>query len=623
MMTMAMPADDGHWSPALVALAATIKPDPLGFDKVWERVRQRYRFSLRRDTGLSENFVAEALSTAQNYHVLRAFATELVKADLTEAGFDEQLLTLLPASAYTLQAFQNGDYLPKNALLSAKGMLRACDYVCQINIKGEHKGTGVLVRPTLVATAAHVVWDLVEPQRDGTLRARPDSLKDLVVLFNDVEDYLPESTKTTRRDPELAAPHPDWLAWGSQPTTNERSRALFDVRNIEGINNHDGPWDLALIRLAAPRPTASPELVSVSGRRYEINVLHHPARASGGSEPLLWSIGMVDEPLGDPAVRALHNANTLGGSSGAPVYDSKWRIVALHQGGSRDLQSHADAAGLCDTDRNRAVPVGCWSTKLDLIEMMTDEVPYLPYPVIGRRATQERIWRGMRFNATAAERLLIIRGEPGTGLKYTKRLVRELVLPHSPGVAAALDVSNMLQDDVETFAHRIVGALAAELRLPDPAGTTTKQNDVRNAIAPSLGAKLETLAGDRPTWLVLEGFEHAGTTEQSGVNNLLLSLIQNLEQHPSLRLVLVGWQQTTPESFAVSVEDLAPPTAEDIVHAGLESGEEPNPLAIVVARQYLDEERRDGHAGYDAATRVFERLRPLLAQVVAMQDGAR
>lgn len=623
---MAAPlAAEGQWSPDLVALAATVKTDSLGIDSVWDGIRRKYSFHLQRSTGFEErDFLVQALQTAQNYGVLRAFANALMNAGLTTDDFDTKLLTVLGPTAYDLQAFQNGVFTPTNALLAAKGMLQACEHVCRIVVDGEHAGTGVLIRPTLVATAAHVVWDLVVAQPDGTLRQGGSSLGQLAVIFGDVEDYLPNSTETKRLEGEAAELHPDWLAWGSQPTPNERSRALFDVRNIDGINDHDGPWDLALIRLAAPRPQSTLAMTAEPpSKPFQIHVLHHPARPSGCAEPMLWSIGRLDEQLGSPAVRSLHDANTLGGSSGAPVFDRQWRVVALHQGGSRDLQTHTDAAGLGATDRNRAVPVGCWAAKLDDIERLTDHVPFLPYPVIGRRPTQQRIWRGMRPAATPAERLLIIRGEPGTGLRFTKRIVRELVIPHSQAVGVALDITNALQDDADEFAHRVISALSSELSISGQVGASTKQSDVRNSIAPSLGAKLEALGGGRPIWLVLEGCEQAVGTEQSGVNNLLLTLIMHLGEYPSLRLVLVGWPQTPPEGFVTSVEDLTPPTAEDIIRACLPPAEEPNAMAVVMAQQSLDEERERGHVGYDAARRIIEKLKPALTSALGTRGDSR
>lgn len=610
---MAVSMREGEWSPDYVALAATIKKDWLSIDAIWERLRNRYAIHLQRSTGLpADRFLLEALSIAKNNNVLRAFANGLMQAGLTEEGFDDKLLAIVGTTAYTLHAFHNGTFTPTNALLAAKDLLRVCEHVCRIEIGGKHAGTGVLVRPTLVATAAHVVWPLVEPQPDGTIRQAEDSLGKLTLVFGDVEDYLPNAAGTKRRDGEIASLHPEWLAWGSQPTLNERSRATFDVRNVDGIAEPDGPWDLVLIRLATPRSQSKPALLTTAPANgtFQIHVLHHPARGLGRPEPLLWSIGQVDQQLGQPAVRSLHDANTLGGSSGAPVFDDTWRIVALHQGGGRELARDTDANGLDAAVRNRAVPVGCWSAKLDDIERLTDEVPYLPYPVIGRRVTQQRIWRAMRPTATPAERLLIIRGEPGTGLRFTKRIVRELVLSNSHAAAAALDVTNALQDDADEFAHRLVAALSSELELAGQAGTTTKQSHVRNTVAPSLGAKLEALAGGRPIWLVLEGCDRVVGTEQSGLSNLLVTLVLHLAEFASLRLVLVGWQQTPPEGFVTSVEDLAPPTAKDVVYAFAPAGEEPDSLAVSFAQQALDREREAGHTGYEAAKRVIESLQP-------------
>lgn len=621
---MAVSMPEGGWHPDLVALAATIRRDWLGIDAVWEGLRRRYGFHLQRSTGLdADEFLIEALYMANGHDVLRTFANGLMQAGLTEDDFDDRLLAIVGTTAYTLEAFQNGTFTPTNALLGAKGLLRACEHVCRIEVGGQHAGTGVLVRPTLVATAAHVVWPLVEPQPDGTVYQAEGSLARLAVIFGDVEDYLPDSTNTKRRDGVAAELHPEWLAWGSKPTGNELSRATFEVRNIDGIEEPDGPWDLVLIRLAAPRPQAKLALTTApSGGPLQIHVLHHPARPSGYPEPLLWSIGQLDEQLGRPAVRSLHNANTLGGSSGAPVFDDQWRIVALHQGGGRDVLTHAEARGLGTAARNRAVPVGCWSAKLDDIERQTDEVPYLPYPIIGRRVTQQRVWRAMRPTASPAERLLIVRGEPGTGLRFTKRVVRELVLPHSRAVAAALDVTNALQDDADEFAHRLVAALSSELEVGGQLGTTTKQSHVRNTVAPGLGAKLEALAGGRPIWLVLEGCDRAVGTEQSGLNNLLVTLVLHLAEFTSLRLVLVGWQQTPPEGFVTSVEDLTPPTAEDVVYTLLPAAEEPDALMVAMAQRFLDMERDQGHTGYEAAQRVIESLRPALSRQLGTGGAA-
>lgn len=144
----------------------------------------------------------------------------------------------------------------REAAVVAVGAALPCSHVCRIDILAEgedrprHAGTGVLVGPTLVATAAHVVWPLVEPCAEGTLRAKPDTVHRISMTFGDFLDYVQENGQAGEGRGTPAVLHADWLPWASAPTCRERSNALFDVNNIEGITAESGPWDVALIRLA-------------------------------------------------------------------------------------------------------------------------------------------------------------------------------------------------------------------------------------------------------------------------------------------------------------------------------------------------------------------------------------
>jgi hypothetical protein len=640
-MTALVTQPEGVWDPNVTALANAVKGDWLNVNSVWEALRLRRGIYLRWDTSSDDprEFLAEALTIARGRNLLRAFAGELVKEDLVQDDFQERLNAVLGPAASELQRFQNGVFTSVPALAAGVGLVRACEYVCRIDVGGQHAGTGVLVRPTLVATAAHVVWDLIAKRADGSadlgadgsLQASPDSVGQLTLTFGYIEDYLPGPNGTYPiLKGELASLHANWLAWGSPPSPNEYPR-LSDVRDIGGIDNTQGPWDLVLIRLAKRRSLAGQTLRADprSRRPFWINVLHHPTSGTDRGEPLLWSVGRLDTQLGRPPVRFLHDANTLPGSSGAPIFDRSWRIVALHQGGDRVLQSYTDAQESGDPGRNRAVPIRHWCKRLEAIELasLRQGVDYItelngspslvpdPYPVIGRRETQKRVWRAMQRGATPQERLLIVRGQPGSGLRFTQRLVRELVTSEG-GLVAALDMTNMLHEDAIGFAQQVAGTLSREAIAAFAAGLniglTTAQREIRTGVAPSLGHQLERLAGGRALFLVLEGFGEAWLDDPPTVRELLVNLVQRLSEFPSLRLVLVGWLEEPPPGFEASLEDLSFPTAADVGYCFTPAGEEPTEQLVTVIQTQLDAASGRGSTGYAAAHEAFSILAPVL-----------
>jgi hypothetical protein len=197
-MTALATQPEGVWDPNVTALANAVKGDWLKINSIWEALRLRRGIYLRWDTSPDEprEFLAEALTIARGRNLLRAFAGELVKEDLVQDDFQERLDAVLGPAASELQRFQNGVFTSVPALAAGVGLVRACEYVCRIDVGGEHAGTGVLVRPTLVATAAHVVWDLIAKRAngsadlgaDGSLQASPDSVGQLTLTFGYIED---------------------------------------------------------------------------------------------------------------------------------------------------------------------------------------------------------------------------------------------------------------------------------------------------------------------------------------------------------------------------------------------------------------------------------------------------
>lgn len=525
---------------------------------------------------------AEALIQASVHGRSRELLRELAKADLL---LDEALLVPEIAALWspmgTLQAMTGAANLPRDALRAFQRGLQACDLVCRIDVDGKAAGTGVLVAPTLVATAAHVIAEVTGVGGDGGLVALAGSRALVTVTFKDHEEDLPGGSRT-RLPGEVATLAPDWLAWGS-PVAPGDSDLRMDY--VEGIHIPEGPWDVAVIRLAERRqlPGWYALETQVPGKPFQVSVLHHPGGGIKGGLPLLVSDGRLESRLGDPPVRLLHSASTGKGSSGAPVFDSDFRLVGFHQAGR-------EAATLAPGEApvNRAVPVSPLAERIaSLLRPLEgrphplevlyagpadDEAAALTQPgagpvrtrvVIGRQVAQERLWAGGLPGARPADRLLVVTGEPELGLRFTKRIV-QAIASKLGGMASAVDVGNCLNEDADTFAATLVGAFTTAQRDERETGLTTTVRDLRNQTGRAVAQRLNALAGDAGVWLVLEGFQDLAGAVPLELGEVVRDLVANLAQAPQVRLVLVGWSEPLPSGFETSRETLVEPTAHDV-----------------------------------------------------------
>lgn len=556
------------WDARVLALAASVVADIPRIRVVLDQLGIR-----NADYEDPEDYVASAFVNAAGRGKVLAFQAALVKEGLVRQGpageaaaIEQGVFDRLAA----LQTFSSAVYAPTDARVAARRMLLACDLVCRVDVDEKQAGTGVLVAPTLVATAAHVVQDLVDLSDPTAPVAQVDSTSRVTVTFGDVADLLDDDEKPTRLPGRPVPLSTRWLAYFSPPAPNELGAGTFVLDSVEGIGA-EGPWDVAILRLAERQPfhPTAPRK-RLPRKPFQVHVLHHPSDGRGQGLPMLWSIGRVDRRLGDPPLRLLHSANTSGGSSGAPVFDSEFRVVGLHQAGGLSAVVREDEAN------NRAVPVVPWVPRLAALEL-PETAPPVPTVelldeagaavtrvVIGRAATRERIWRGMGPGATAQDRLLaVLAPAPGLGLRFTKHLVHALVTPFG-GAYAALDVANAQGDDAETFAAKVAGAFAAAVRAPGSMGLTTRQRDTRNRTAPALAETLNGIAGQTGAWLVLEGFQSSASRPSAAVIDLVRQLVLELPHAAGVRLVLAGWQESLPSGFEACVEYLEPPTVDDI-----------------------------------------------------------
>lgn len=200
--------------------------------------------------------------------------------------------------------------------------------VCRVEIDGNAAGTGFLVAPDLVMTNYHVVEPVIAAGGPaGSIRLRFDykrladgaSLHEGTIFDVDPSRWLVDHSPY---DPVDLQPSPK----PGEAATDKLDYALLGVRSRPGDSPIGGKAD----QDAPPRGWI------------EISSTQHDFR----SRPALF---IVQHPLGQPLKLALdtqavvevngngtrvrYRTNTEPGSSGSPVFDQNWRLVALHHSG--------------------------------------------------------------------------------------------------------------------------------------------------------------------------------------------------------------------------------------------------------------------------------------------------
>ena len=215
--------------------------------------------------------------------------------------------------------------------------------VCRVDCGGTGVGTGFLVGPDAVLTNHHVVDDAISGAK-------------------------PASSWTCRFDWKLTTTGAEADPGVSVPFAGD-DRWLIDAAPPSAVDWQPDPksgdpgldeLDFALVRLAqrvgesAPRDAEQGEqrgwiaVRPIPARFDNVNViaiLQHPQ-----TEPLKLALGGDEQPTlwgGDRRVR--YGVPTLPGSSGSPVFDGDWNLVALHHAG--DPQSLQPAY-------NEGIPIG-------------------------------------------------------------------------------------------------------------------------------------------------------------------------------------------------------------------------------------------------------------------------
>lgn len=221
--------------------------------------------------------------------------------------------------------------------------------VCRVDIKGEGMGTGFLVGPDLVMTNYHVVEQAIT----GENGIAPSDVS-LRFDFKMLSDG-----RTINSGSVFALAAGDWLMDSSPPNPSERPGAAG------GELPKPDQLDYALLRTAArPGETAVGKTdLPLAGERPRgwlrvkrqhdfapgtpLFIVQHPLTA-----PLRLALE-TDAVIGlnENKTRVTYRTNTVFGSSGSPVFDQNWDLVALHHG--------------FEANQNRGVPFGAIAKLFD------------------------------------------------------------------------------------------------------------------------------------------------------------------------------------------------------------------------------------------------------------------
>jgi V8-like Glu-specific endopeptidase len=317
------PLPDNPQKHALGSLLETVAISSFGYDDALKAVALVVRYQLdenREDLNrLSEQFgIPLPAFPEDSYELPWRPPGGVLPSGLSAAGLHRKLEAL---HHHGRANWQEVEFLEDGA--------RAARSVCRLEWGKKGEGTGFLVAPDLILTNYHVIEIPPGQVQGGGLDGR---LKNCEVRFG--------ATMRQAGGKKLVKLHKNALVSKSEPDQ----------------------LDYALLRLA--EPVADGERVvpaALSGERISedqfANIIQHPLR------------GPMKVALRDNQVVALrpqrvyYLSDTEAGSSGSPVFDDYWQVIALHRAGGL-----LDEAGKLVVEANEGVPI------LDIL----DEIrPYL------------------------------------------------------------------------------------------------------------------------------------------------------------------------------------------------------------------------------------------------------
>lgn len=115
-----------------------------------------------------------------------------------------------------------------------------------------------------------------------------------------------------------------WVRFNCKVDNHQSEQYLFEL-DMNFICNHSNP-DYALVKI---KGSFSEEIVisasEILDSEQDIHLIHHPQ----GKPLVISSLGQIKQ-VGDNYIQ--HNVSTDNGSSGAPIFNRQWELIAIHRG---------------------------------------------------------------------------------------------------------------------------------------------------------------------------------------------------------------------------------------------------------------------------------------------------
>ena len=442
-----------------------------------------------------------------------------------------------------LQAVNPGNAGLQSFSSYIQSLLNARRRVALIRRAQSEVGSGFLVGPDLLLTAAHVL------RSDGVPTARDVDQMDVVMDFFDQGRSIDETgipvpvVEMLRASPATDAE----LGGGGLPSWDARDDqldyALLRLGRAIGNEAADDTPKRGWYRL----DTAEPDL----SRPALVIVLHFPLRAFLAVSIMQGAFQF--NPAGTKT-RMRYRSTTLPGSSGGPIVDERGRLLGLHHYGLQPA--------------NQAVPI--WRVARDIEDLLPTldaqagpgPVPPMPprpkpsevllvgnRPVVNRDPLRGKLW-GSMTKRTAARSMVIV-GATDTGVSWSWWLLNhlageslvddELKAQVPRGVKAVrIDLRKDIAKPVAARREALIGALAR------PLSSETLKEDWVAQVARQVSEFAEwcrrRLPADGPQWWIfIDSIDEARDVKQHGIGEVLTALVDLADdQQVNLRLVLAG-----------------------------------------------------------------------------------